>query len=199
MLTRSILYYIFRGSGAVRVVLQCLCLAPTYELAKQIGAVVTKMAEFLPAVAVRFAVRGQRRVGRYDRIQEQIVIGTPGTCLDWLLKFRVFDPKLLRVFVLDEADVMISQQGHQDQSIRIREYAAISPSLSVPHLSQFVFSFSTLSETCQLLFFSATYDEEVMEFADRIVPNALLITYGTASACTSRPYAVPSASAHFDA
>lgn len=54
------------------------------------------------------------------KIQEQIVIGTPGTVLDWCLKFKFIDPKKIKVFVLDEADVMIATQGHQDQSIRIQ-------------------------------------------------------------------------------
>lgn len=50
----------------------------------------------------------------------QIVIGTPGTVLDWCSKQRVMDMKKINVFVLDEADVMIDTQGHQDQSIRIQ-------------------------------------------------------------------------------
>ena len=37
------------------------------------------------------------------------------------MRFRAFDPKKISIFVLDEADVMISQQGHQDQSIRIKK------------------------------------------------------------------------------
>jgi hypothetical protein len=44
--------------------------------------------------------------------------GTPGKALDWSLKFKFFDLKKISVFVLDEADVMIATQGHQDQSIR---------------------------------------------------------------------------------
>jgi superfamily II DNA/RNA helicase len=54
------------------------------------------------------------------KLQEQIVIGTPGTMLDWCIKFKFIDPKMIKVFVLDEADVMIATQGHQDQSIRIQ-------------------------------------------------------------------------------
>ena len=54
------------------------------------------------------------------KLQEQIVIGTPGTMLDWCGKFKFIDPKKIKVFVLDEADVMIATQGHQDQSIRIQ-------------------------------------------------------------------------------
>lgn len=52
-------------------------------------------------------------------LQEQIVIGTPGTVLDWCTKYKLIDPKKITMFVLDEADVMIATQGHRDQSIRI--------------------------------------------------------------------------------
>lgn len=59
---------------------------------------------------------------RGEIVAEQIVVGTPGTLLDWCLKYKAIDLRQIRVFVLDEADVMISQQGHQDQSIRLRRY-----------------------------------------------------------------------------
>lgn len=62
-------------------------------------------------------------VERGQKISEQIVIGTPGTVLDWCSKLKFIDPKKIRVFVLDEADVMIATQGHQDQSIRIQRYS----------------------------------------------------------------------------
>ena len=77
---------------------------------------------------------------RGTAITENIVIGTPGKVLDWGLKFRLFDLKRIRVFVLDEADVMIATQGHQDQSIRIHK---------------------GLAEDCQMLLFSATYDQVI--------------------------------------
>ena len=60
-------------------------------------------------------------VARGSRLDEHIIIGTPGKVLDWGIKFRFFDIKKISVFVLDEADVMISLQGHQDQSIRIHK------------------------------------------------------------------------------
>ncbi|TNN30315.1 ATP-dependent RNA helicase DDX19A [Liparis tanakae] len=61
------------------------------------------------------------------KLREQIVIGTPGTMLDWCGKFKFIDPKKITVFVLDEADVMIATQGHQDQSIRIQRSARAPP------------------------------------------------------------------------
>ena len=52
---------------------------------------------------------------------DHILFGTPGTLLDWILRHRVIDTKKIKMFVLDEADVMIALQGHQDQSIRIHK------------------------------------------------------------------------------
>ena len=59
---------------------------------------------------------------RGTKLTEHIVIGTPGKVLDWSLKYKFVDIKKITVFVLDEADVMIATQGHQDQSFRIRRY-----------------------------------------------------------------------------
>lgn len=64
-------------------------------------------------------------VERNAKLDDHILIGTPGKVLDWCSKFRVFDIKKISVFVLDEADVMIATQGHQDQCIRIHKYAII--------------------------------------------------------------------------
>ena len=57
---------------------------------------------------------------------------------------------------MDEADVMIATQGHQDQSIRIQK---------------------NLSTDCQMMLFSATYDQDVMNFAENIISNPVVSTY----------------------
>lgn len=132
---------------------QVLCLSPTYELAIQTGEVAAKMGQFCPEIKLRFAVRGEE-IGRNAQLTDHIIIGTPGKLLDWSLKFKVFDLSKIRVFVLDEADVMIATQGHQDQCIRIHK---------------------NLSSACQMMFFSATYEKEVMDFAEYIVPNPITI------------------------
>ncbi|KAH1001994.1 DEAD-box helicase Dbp80 isoform X1 [Dendroctonus ponderosae] len=131
---------------------QVLCLSPTYELAIQTGEVAANMAKFCPEIEMRFAVRGEM-LPRGTKIAEHIVIGTPGKVLDWT-KQKHLDLKKITVFVLDEADVMIDQQGHQDQCIRIHK---------------------DLSASCQMLFFSATYSQEVMDFAEHIVKNPIVI------------------------
>ncbi|XP_030842392.1 ATP-dependent RNA helicase DDX19A [Strongylocentrotus purpuratus] len=132
---------------------QALCLAPTYELAIQIGKVVEEMGKNLPDINVRYAVRGQR-VQRGEKVNQQIIIGTPGTTLDWCLKLRSIDLSRMKVFCLDEADVMIATQGHQDQSIRIQK---------------------KLPSACQMMLFSATYDNTVMKFATTVVPDPVVI------------------------
>lgn len=58
-------------------------------------------------------------------MEEQIVIGTPGTVYDWCTKRKAIDPKNIAMFVLDEADVMIAMQGHRDQSIRIQRWVPL--------------------------------------------------------------------------
>lgn len=128
---------------------QCLCIAPTYELALQIGKNVEDMGKFMKDLQIIYAVRGERcksqqsnltvhqtsgvlfctrtqyfciAVDRGTKLNGHLIIGTPGTVCDWALKLRFFDLKKINVFVLDEADVMIATQGHQDQSIRIQRF-----------------------------------------------------------------------------
>ena len=118
----------------------------------QTGEVASRMSQFAPELTIRYAVRGEE-LSRGSKISDHIIIGTPGKVLDWSLKFRFFDLKQIRVFVLDEADVMIATQGHQDQSIRIHK---------------------NLSPQCQMMLFSATYDINVMNFAENIIKDPVV-------------------------
>uniref|UniRef100_A0A5F5PE74 RNA helicase n=1 Tax=Equus caballus TaxID=9796 RepID=A0A5F5PE74_HORSE len=132
---------------------QCLCLSPTYELALQTGKVIEQMGKFYPELKLAYAVRGNK-LERGQKVSEHIVIGTPGTVLDWCSKLKFIDPKKIKVFVLDEADVMIATQGHQDQSIRIQRM---------------------LPRNCQMLLFSATFEDSVWKFAQKVVPDPNII------------------------
>uniref|UniRef100_A0A8B9QWL8 RNA helicase n=1 Tax=Anas platyrhynchos TaxID=8839 RepID=A0A8B9QWL8_ANAPL len=129
---------------------QCLCLAPTYELALQIGHVIEKMGQFCADIRVTYAVQGNRGA----LLEEQIVIRSPGTMLDWCFKRRVVNMKRISLFVLDEADVMIDHQGFSYQSILIQR---------------------ALPRDCQMLLFSATFKETVWNFAMQIVSNPIII------------------------
>ncbi|CAD5122583.1 DgyrCDS10995 [Dimorphilus gyrociliatus] len=132
---------------------QALCLAPTYELALQIGEVCEQMSKFMTGLEIIFAVKGQR-LDRGSNLTAQIIIGTPGTVLDWGLKYKFFDLKKIKIFTLDEADVMIDTQGHHDQTLRIHRL---------------------LPRECQMLLFSATYEQPVMDFANKIIRDPIII------------------------
>ena len=87
-------------------------------------------------------------------LSEHVLIGTPGKLMDWVHKFKAFDVRKIKVFVLDEADVMIDTQGHRQQSIRIQK---------------------ALPQDCQMMLFSATYDRQVMEFAESLIRDPVII------------------------
>jgi superfamily II DNA/RNA helicase len=53
----------------------------------------------------------------------QIVVGTPGKITD-LVKARVINMREIKIFVLDEADAMLDQQGLKDQTMRVHAYVA---------------------------------------------------------------------------
>ena len=37
------------------------------------------------------------RLGRGEKARGQIVIGTPGTCMDWVVRYKSVDPSLIKV------------------------------------------------------------------------------------------------------
>lgn len=128
---------------------QAVCLAPSRELARQIQEVVEKMGEFTN-ITTQLAVPGGWVKGA--KIEKHILIGTPGTLVDMLSKgTRIFDPKFVRVFVLDEADEMIAMQGLGDQTRRIQRM---------------------LPRHTQNVLFSATFPDEVRNFAESVAPEA---------------------------
>lgn len=82
-----------------------------------------EIAKFLP-VKTHLAVPANWN--RNTRLEVHVLIGTPGTIMDMLSRgTRIFDPKQIRVLVLDEADEMVALQGLGDQTSRIRRYVQI--------------------------------------------------------------------------
>ncbi|PIC45570.1 hypothetical protein B9Z55_005545 [Caenorhabditis nigoni] len=137
---------------------QCICLAPTLELAKQIGEVVEKMGRYMENLKIHYAIKGGNMAAmRGRKLTEQIVIGTPGITRDYLQKYKCIDPSQIRCLVLDEADVMIYHQGFTDISTTI--YNMVEEA----------------SDSVQSMLFSATYDEPVINFATKIIKNAIVV------------------------
>jgi len=100
---------------------QALCLAPSRELARQIMSVVVAMGKFTP-VQTEYAIKDSLPKGA-SRITAHVVVGTPGTMTD-LIRRHVIDVSDVNVFVLDEADNMLDQDGLGDQTLRVKKYAS---------------------------------------------------------------------------
>lgn len=128
---------------------QVMILSPTYDLAVQTYQVAKTMAKFKTELTLRLVAKGEAIDN--NTWTEHVLIGTPGRMVDSCLRFKNVDVSKIKVYVLDEADVMIDTQGHKGQTMRIRK---------------------ALPNDCQILLFSATYDDEIRKFATDIVPNA---------------------------
>ncbi|KAI9305005.1 P-loop containing nucleoside triphosphate hydrolase protein [Cunninghamella echinulata] len=126
---------------------QSICLAPSRELARQIMDVVEQMSKFTD-ITKQLVVRDSVRRGA--AIDGQVIVGTPGSVMD-AIKRRVLPTRNITLYVLDEADNMLDQDGLGDQSIRIQ---------------------SMLPRDIQTVLFSATFPDHVRKFAERFAKNA---------------------------
>lgn len=129
---------------------QALCVTPTRELAIQIFQKAVKpMAANMTGLKIQLAIAGTQ-VERGAPLNAHLVIGTPGKVVDWL-KRRIINSKTIKVFVLDEADNMVGEDGHRANSLLIKK---------------------SITKFCQCLLFSATFPSDVVKFAEKIIHNA---------------------------
>lgn len=93
---------------------QALVLAPTRELAQQIEKVMRALGDYL-GVKVHACVGGTsvREDQRILSSGVHVVVGTPGRVFD-MLRRQSLRPDHIKMFVLDEADEMLSR-GFKDQ------------------------------------------------------------------------------------
>jgi len=93
---------------------QALILAPTRELAQQIQKVVLALGDFMQ-VSCHACIGGTNVKEDMKKLETgaQIVVGTPGRVSDMLSR-KAFNPKHIKMFVLDEADEMLSR-GFKEQ------------------------------------------------------------------------------------
>lgn len=133
---------------------QCLVLAPTRELARQIAGVAGIMGALLEEKGLKIAEAVPDPNNRNKQVEGQIVVGTPGTVVE-MLKRRNLDSRDIKVLTLDEADNMLDMQGMGDQCKRVK---------------------SALPKTVQVVLFSATFPPQVLSFAGIFAPGANEIT-----------------------
>ena len=121
---------------------QCLILAPTRELARQITEDLCELAQFLPDVRIACLYGGQPIGKQFAQLKKypHIVVATPGRLLDHMKRKTVRLDKVTRV-ILDEADVMLDM-GFERDVVRILD---------------------SIKSRRQLGMFSATMSRQVMD------------------------------------
>ncbi|EPB91149.1 hypothetical protein HMPREF1544_02029 [Mucor circinelloides 1006PhL] len=127
---------------------QAICLAPSRELARQIMDVVEAMSKYTN-ITTKLVVKDSLK--RNEHVQSQVIVGTPGSVAD-VIRRRLLPVQAVKIFVLDEADNMLDQDGLGDQSIRIKN--------------------NLKNSNPQIVLFSATFPEHVRNFAAKFAPNA---------------------------
>ena len=140
---------------------QVIILANTHELATQIHYVVSNLSKHMNIKAA-LCIGGTSIINQQHRNQQQnqnyrsrdpykhirqshLLICTPGRLFDYIER-RAFNPANVKMFVMDEADALL-KNDFIDQIKKI---------------------FTKLNDVCQIIIFSATYADEILEIADSI-------------------------------
>eukprot|EP01123_Difflugia_compressa_P014309 TRINITY_DN726_c0_g1_i2.p1 TRINITY_DN726_c0_g1~~TRINITY_DN726_c0_g1_i2.p1 ORF type:complete len:396 (+),score=80.11 TRINITY_DN726_c0_g1_i2:95-1282(+) len=133
--------------------LQALILAPTRELATQIQKVVEALGDY-QGVKAHACIGGTNITDDIRILREgvHVVVGTPGRVLH-LLTTGQLDSSRIKIFVLDEADEMLSR-GFKDQIYDV---------------------FQNVPNNIQVCLFSATMSPEALEITKNFMNNPLRI------------------------
>jgi translation initiation factor 4A len=136
---------------------QGLILAPTRELAQQIEKVVRCLGDFM-GVTSHACVGGTSVRTDMQTLTKgvQVVVGTPGRVYD-MINRRILSLKKVKMFVLDEADEMLSR-GFRDQIYDV---------------------FQALPSDVQVCLFSATMPPDVLEVSNRFMRDPIQILVKT--------------------
>ncbi|XWS55921.1 hypothetical protein CRYUN_Cryun09bG0041600 [Craigia yunnanensis] len=132
---------------------QALCICPTRELAIQNLEVLRKMGKhtgITSECAIPMDSTNYIPINKRPPVAAQVVIGTPGTIKKWM-SAKKLGVSYVKILVFDEADHMLAEDGFKDDSLRIMR------------------DIERISSHCQVLLFSATFNEIVKNFVSKIV------------------------------
>jgi len=132
---------------------QALILAPTRELAQQIQKVVLALGDFMQA-SCHACIGGTNVKEDMNKLEKgaQIVVGTPGRVSDMLSR-KAFNPSKIKLFVLDEADEMLSR-GFKEQIHDV---------------------FTRMPYSIQVILLSATMPTDVLEVTKKFMRDPIRI------------------------
>jgi superfamily II DNA/RNA helicase len=128
---------------------QVIIMATTRDLATQIHYVVSNISKHMN-IKISLAIGGTRIVGTsrdpYKHIRtSHIIIGTPGRIYDYINR-KAFDSKKIKMFIMDEADALLKDD----------------------FIEQIKLIYNELDAASQVIIFSATYTDEIIDIADSI-------------------------------
>jgi len=132
---------------------QALILAPTRELAQQIQKVVLALGDYMGA-SCHACIGGTNVRDDMKRLETgvQIVVGTPGRVFD-MLNRSALRSKSIKMFVLDEADEMLSR-GFKEQIYDV---------------------FTAMPQDIQVILLSATMPSDVLEVTTKFMNDPVKI------------------------
>jgi translation initiation factor 4A len=132
---------------------QALILAPTRELAQQIQKVVLALGDYM-GVTCHACIGGTNVREDMKRLEGgvQIVVGTPGRVYD-MLNRSALHSKNIKMFVLDEADEMLSR-GFKEQIYDV---------------------FTTMPQNIQVILLSATMPNDVLDVTSKFMNDPVKI------------------------
>ena len=133
---------------------QGLILSPTRELSQQIFNVLTCFTINLPEFTKHLLIGGKNLSNDFNELDKspQLIVGTPGRVYD-MLKRGALKPHHIHLFILDEADEMLSR-GFKDQIYEIFQY---------------------INKKSQVALFSATMPEEAMAITKKFMNDPITI------------------------
>ena len=134
--------------------IQVLCLAPTRELAEQIGAVASELGKQMKIKA--YAAMGKTPLRDDIRALEKgvhFLVGTPGRVYDLMSRKKLITDHI-KVLIVDEADQMLED--------RFREQIMFILDIGFP-------------ATTRCALFSATMNPDVIDFANKLLQNPVRI------------------------
>jgi len=132
---------------------QFIIVTPTHELAKQIYEVITELSKYMKITTAK--VIGKTNINESInelRKDPQIIVATPGRLIDMIQRKHIYTDDI-KSFVLDEADEMLSS-GFMDTIYNI---------------------IRTLPKSAQILLFSATLPNEIIELTKHFMNEPELI------------------------
>lgn len=135
-----------------------MIITPTRELAIQIEETTKLLSKSLPNLRTALLIGGVPLAPQLHRLKHkiQILIGTPGRINDILVNYKLLQLRNIKMFVLDEVDVML-QMGFHNQIETIVELIPSKP---------------------QYMMFSATIPHSTEKLASRMMINPVYISVG---------------------